>query len=75
MINPRRRKTNSQRQFPRMALPVDVISDGWEWLRPPSPEELMRRYQELTAKLDADRAARAVAIGLLIASETKERVF
>lgn len=63
------RKIKLRRPFPKLALPADLNRDGFVWLKPPSAVELQRRYAELTKRMDAERAVRAVAIKLLMVAE------
>ena len=61
---------SKRRDFPRMALPADVVRDGWIWMSTPSLETLRRRYRQITAAIDAELRRRAKAAADQIAAES-----
>lgn len=56
-----------------IALPPDCADLGSiDWYIPPSPAELAARYKALTERMDAERAARVLAVELLIAADRNQ---
>jgi hypothetical protein len=53
-----------------IALPPDVADLGQiDWYQPPTAAELLARYETLNQQMDAERAARVLAVELILAAE------